>query len=466
MKIFKILTTVLFAMAATTFAACDKDDDHKKDDQSMSVEFERSAVFFDYGQNQFIALEKSNVMSLTPTTPEGWAVAIVDGGLSVTAPQRGVSDAEYSAKITVTAKNAAGDSKSATVIVAVRPVTDLSAGGTANSYVVCDADSRYSFRATTKGNGSESIAPTKAGIVWQTEKDLVQYVEYADGAIYFNTTYDAETLTAGNALLAAMDDDDNILWSWHIWVTPTDPREEVDTYADGSQAMSRNLGALSSYFDTDADTIYCTYGLMYQWGRKDPFVGGRDATSSINDVMYNAEGKGVNITYTATSAETGTPAYASAHPLEFIKGTAESGYDWLFASRDNSLWGIAKTVNDPCPAGWRVAPKSLWAGFTSTGAASTERSEFNVTDDFYYGWKFDYSGAESSFYPAAGRRSFANGTIANTDSAGQIGVGFYWSCQPSAEAGYSAALSFTSSSVNPADSRQRANAFSVRCVRE
>lgn len=464
MKIFNSLTTLVVAIAAMIFTACDKDD--KEDSKSMGVEFGRSAVFFDYGENRIIPLEKTNVMSVTPTVPKGWSVAIVDAGLSVTAPKRNVADAEYSAAITVTAKNAAGDSKTASVTAAVRPVTDLSAGGRANSYVVCGADSRYSFRATTKGNGPETIAPVKAQIVWQTEKELLQYVEYEDGVIYFNTTYGEETLTAGNALVAAMDSEDNILWNWHIWVTPTDPRTEVDTYADGSQAMSRNIGALSSWFDTDADTVYCTYGLMYQWGRKDPFVAGRNAVSSVNDVMYDAAGKGVNIVYTATSAETGTLAYASAHPLCFLKGVADSGYDWLFASRDNSLWGTSKTVNDPCPAGWRVAPKSLWAGFTSTGAASTVRGDFNVTDDFFYGWKFNYAGADNSFYPAAGRRSFANGTIANTDSAGQIGIGFYWSCQPSAQAGYSAALSFTSSNVNPADSRQRANAFSVRCVKE
>ena len=465
----KIVNTakLLFAalLVAASLVACKKDDNEDKN--KLLIEFERSAAFFDYGQNRLLTFEKKNVMSITPSAPEGWGVAILDSGLSVTAPAANASNAKLSGSVTITAKDAEGNSETASIIVGVRPVNDLSAAGTANSYIVCDADTRYSIRADVKGNAvAQKITPSGAMLLWQTSKDLLQYVELVDGKIIFNTTYGAERLTPGNALIAALDDNDNILWSWHIWVTPEDPRNEVCTYPDGSTAMARNLGALSSCFDTAADTIFYTYGLLYQWGRKDPFVAGRNASSTSNAYTYDASGKSVNMKFVESSASTGTIAYAAAHPTEFIKGAEDNAYDWLFSSHDNTLWSSAKTLNDPCPAGWRVASRSLWAQFTTTGRETQQRSEFNVTDDFFHGWKFNADADATSFFPAVGRRSFANGIIANTDSSGAIGIGFYWSCEPSAEAGRSAALSFTASNVNPADSRQRANGQSIRCVRE
>ncbi|MCC8062106.1 MAG: hypothetical protein LIO68_02535, partial [Rikenellaceae bacterium] len=44
--------------------------------------------------------------------------------------------------------------------------------------------------------------------------------------------------------------------------------------------MDRNLGAMS------ASPGVASYGLLYQWGRKDPFVGSRDGSNENGKTFY------------------------------------------------------------------------------------------------------------------------------------------------------------------------------------
>ncbi len=91
----------------------------------------------------------------------------------------------------------------------------------------------------------------------------------------------------GNALIAARNYKGDIIWSWHIWVTENDPTNEANAltyytydwdengiYTDhrvsGYQIMNCNLGALHNT-PIDDDDLPNTYGMLYQWGRKDPF---------------------------------------------------------------------------------------------------------------------------------------------------------------------------------------------------
>ncbi len=82
-----------------------------------------------------------------------------------------------------------------------------------------------------------------------------------------------------------------VRWSWHIWVTRYDPDAELVAYGkiytwdnngDGVvdyTFMDRNLGATidkAIIENTAADSL-AACGLMYQWGRKDPFPGDQDS---------------------------------------------------------------------------------------------------------------------------------------------------------------------------------------------
>ena len=218
---------------------------------------------------------------------------------------------------------------------------DLSKDGTANSYIVSQAGA-YKF-TPTKGNSSESVGSiTSVEVLWESfgtyvapnVGDLVKNVEYKNGAISFETPSEYKE---GNAVIAAKDASGTILWSWHIWLT--DQPEGQEYYNNAGTMMDRNLGATSATPD-DVGAL----GLMYQWGRKDPFMGSSSISSSYNLAMS---------TGTWNIASGGSTVDAKANPMTF----------YTDMSLPNECWSSTKTVYDPCPTGWRVpegGENSVW----------------------------------------------------------------------------------------------------------
>ena len=169
--------------------------------------------------------------------------------------------------------------------------------------------------------------------------------------VYFKS---ADKFRKGNAVIAARDAGGTILWSWHIWMTD---RPQDQEYLNGAGTMmDRDLGATSATPETGG-----FLGLLYQWGRKDPFPGSSSLEESIQ---------------TKTTAEwpdpvksdesTGTIDYSIANPLTFITCN-DSNSDWYYTGNntvDNTRWKSVKTIYDPCPSGYRVpdgGKEGIWA---------------------------------------------------------------------------------------------------------
>ncbi|MDE6569339.1 MAG: hypothetical protein K2K43_01775, partial [Alistipes sp.] len=171
--------------------------------------------------------------------------------------------------------------------------------------------------------------------------------------------------------------------------------------------------------------------------------------------------------------------------------------DWV-GKVNNNLWGnpqgsdyprmstLQQSIFDPCPAGYRVAPKDLWIAFTATptkssvgateeawaeniiNALNIDKTTHKLTVPTQRGLFFCY-GVDSDgirmwqqeptdFYPASGYRSSA-GTLSG------VGTGSWcWSSSPAGiRGGY---LRYDNSSVSPLHSDGRAYGFVTRCVRE
>ena len=292
--------------------------------------------------------------------------------------------------------------------------TDLSNNGTANSYIVSSAGS-YKF-TPTKGNSNESVGTiVSAEVLWESfgtdvvpnVGDLVKNVKYSDGTIIFQTP---STFKEGNALIAAKNASGDILWSWHIWLTD---QPELQMYNEENTMMDRNLGATSA---TPGDVG--ALGLLYQWGRKDPFLGSSaiecnkaklaESTIIWPDVMLKSE-------------TTGTIEYVTANPTTFVADDAYAR-DWLYSSVDNALWttsDAAKSIYDPCPAGWRVPDASIWS--SKSGFYITE-----YTDDYKnYGFSFKINSSSTTWYPQPGCRFPEDGRLYNLGTQG-----LYWSSSP------------------------------------
>ena len=339
------------------------------------------------------------------------------------------------------------------------PPLSLSDKGTANSYIVSQKGS-YKFN-TVKGNSSESVGVVaSAEVLWESfgtdvtpnVGDLVKNVSYKDGEVTFQT---ADTFKEGNAVIAAKDASGTILWSWHIWFTD-EPQGQV-YYNNAGTMMDRNLGATSA---TPGDVG--ALGLLYQWGRKDPFLGGSSISSSSEEAAST-------ITWPSaveSDSNNGTIEYATAHPTTFITFNS-SNYDWYYTgsyNTDNTRWTTSdntKSIYDPCPVGWRVPDggnNGVWSKALGASSIIIE-SLYNSTNE---GVNFSgiFGSASTIWYPASGYRSYLDGSLNNVGY-----YGYYWSASPRNYGAYNLGF-LRNGSVNPADDYDRARGYSVRCLQE
>ena len=333
----------------------------------------------------------------------------------------------------------------------VSSAIDLSLAASANCYIISEAG-RYKFK-TVKGNSTTSVGSVaSASILWETfgtdtapePSDLISGVCYKDGYIAFQT---ADTFKEGNAVIAAKDASGNILWSWHIWLTDQ-PQAQVYNN-DAGTMMDRNLGATSA---TPGDVG--ALGLLYQWGRKDPFLG--SSSISRNTIAKST------ITWPSavkSDSSNGTIDYATANPTTFITCN-NNNKDWYYtgdSSTDNTRWTTSdkgKSIYDPCPAGWRVpdgGSNGIWskAGFGTTTYDSTNK-----------GMSFSISSPSTTWYPASGYRSKDDGGLFVVGS-----IGYYWSASPYSYYAYYL-IFYGNGEVIPSNDSNRANGFSVRCLQE
>jgi hypothetical protein len=292
---------------------------------------------------------------------------------------------------------------------------DLSAGGTANCYVVSQSG-LYKFQPT-KGCSNAPLGNIAAvEVLWESLGtavapkigQLVKEVDYVDGCVCFKVP---ETFAEGNAVVAAKDASGKILWSWHIWLTDQ-PKEQI-YYRSAGTMMDRNLGATSSNTGNVG-----ALGLLYQWGRKDPF---RGASSISSNTFVRTT---ISWPSSVTSDEaTGTLAFSVANPTTYIsRNSLNSDWFWTGTSKkDTTRWtgsNQQKSIYDPCPAGWRVpdgGKSGVWA------KAAGQSTEFNDTyDQATEGIDFSrvFGPAASIWYPAAGCLSSYDGALLDVGEAG------------------------------------------------
>ena len=309
------------------------------------------------------------------------------------------------------------------------PSTALDSDGTANSYIV-SAPGTFSFSAILKGSSGKGIdgTPASAEVLWESfgstqapnVGDIISKVSLEGNRVVLSTP---ETLMDGNALIAVKDAFGTILWSWHIWVCAGfNPELTAQTYAnDAGVMMDRNLGALDAVVGSNK-----SIGLLYQWGRKDPFMGcavlGQEelaeATPSLPKPIPMTE----------------SVKYSIEHPTLFI---SFSSFDWN-SEDDNQRWSnYGKTMYDPCPPGWKVptgGPKGFYARAFG-GSSAVSSSPY---------WDYDAKGAilppsvsgDYSWYPAGGDRGWEDARLCGSGEDVQV----YSSRYGSGYAGYTFAV--------------------------
>ncbi len=345
----------------------------------------------------------------------------------------------------------------------------------------------------------------KPMVIWQDVPELVSKVEYdkSKGVVAVSTD---QAKGSGNALVGLFPSSatavtgGNCIWSWHVWVTDYRPDGEkaynlgadskaivpggeVHTYGAKYQTavnavvpatgygaantrviMDRNLGATGALYalsTTNAEN-YPTYGLFYQWGRPTPTPKAAMGKELKTQPTYPQAGAAATGFPICTEGPVGMlDAVRNPHVFFYAEG---SPWDWQTPQNDAS-WGdgTAKSVYDPCPEGWRVAPDGTWSDFNSGSSYDWDglfrkNSEWDWIDVDLAGGLYA-AGSVRVFYPAPGYRHRDTGALSSVGYGG-----FSYSSSVSGSTGVY--LDFCVTDLRPSYTDYRAYGFQLRCLQE
>lgn len=313
----------------------------------------------------------------------------------------------------------------------------LDAEESANCYNICKTDTELPFKfCAVKGNSFQAAGATSVCEYWEATSNsgsafnggnigyFLSDIKLDKNCISFNMLG-----RAGNASIAARKGDD-IVWSWHIWITDSLPSSAK--MANGTSILDTNLGANGPGTDTNQPM-----GFLYQWGRKDPFPAPYHvAYSSL--MCFQPAG-----IITNEAKSDATVDYAINNPGTFIDNKSTK-----WDSTGKSVWAENKTIYDPCPPGYRVP--------TDT---ELKNLEYGAWDGVFYRYAENTSGY---YFHATSRTYFSSKDVHTTETAKS---GYYWTCTHSG-GNMAQMATYSNSAAGMVGGLNKSFGCAVRCVAE
>lgn len=302
--------------------------------------------------------------------------------------------------------------------------------------------------------------PAKAELVWQDAPSLVTDIKYNNtdnGNISFCVK--KNTIRQGNAVIAIKDAGNNVLWSWHIWVTDENIGQTIEvtnhqsqkykfmpvnlgwcdgrttTYAERSCKVKFTAGDASKEVSIKQVSASITTGgnhPYYEWGRKDPFPPS-NGLFKTNKIWYDKDGNAHTESPKTENLSTGATCimnYILKPDVMQGQSYGDNTYANLW-STDNNVYtandeNVIKTIYDPSPVGFKLPPSNAFTGFTTTGGVTGTFSQINGTwDSSLKGFNFFTDANKTIFFPASGYRDYSNGRVRYVGTGG-----WCWSAVP------------------------------------
>lgn len=362
--------------------------------------------------------------------------------------------------------------------------------------------------------------PDDATLVWSDGFYMFKDVRLSADKKYLIFTIDPDYIQQANAVVAVRDAGDNIMWSWHIWVTEHKINETIDyrAYENASTTysiMPCNLGWVDGkmvfYNPRELDFVFTqdktgtqkpmkltqagakldyrdigsTY---YQWGRKDPIVALKNRNETGVEDYRPMETPEEKYQYNVNPGGV-TMATAIQNPnIYYVQPTDGSNY-WLSTNSFTvKLWdgdtrddgelneiSSTKTVYDPSPRGFKVPFPRVFAGFVNGGTSTTSGGSLNGYIDPNESFKYHvyYTSPNGkrgeTVFTATGQRSSRDNLGTGAGSLWALDRVYYWTCNP-AKPGESYSLVICKDSevelYSYAFRGNQAMARPVRCMKE
>ena len=254
----------------------------------------------------------------------------------------------------------------------------------------------YQNKAITSPYIYQTYAPQDAVLLWQDGQELLQNIHLNEQKQNIVFDVPKENIQQGNAVIAVRDNEGEIIWSWHIWVTyhhlGTGDVDIVNHLNDTYTCMPVNIGwreggpkiygpersVKIKFTQTESgqtQIIELTqeqgsgekeahdFSAGYEWGRKDPFRREQDGEYFPTGDAYQLKvvsdyfkGIGESIKY----------------PYQYVDVSESS--DWVtqiyvnlwsstLSEPDEAETNATKTIYDPSPVGYVLPPYNAFTGF-------------------------------------------------------------------------------------------------------
>lgn len=292
-----------------------------------------------------------------------------------------------------------------------------------NGYLTLPADNPKGFKYFPKHDDEAIIDKKIDGVVdavlcWQDAPDLIDptSVKVVGENLVFRIR--KQTITQGNALLAVRNADKKILWSWHIWVTPYKSDFYRNSYTsktsakpEGYKMAKYNLGwcdkhdhnvsrkfslkgratvDLSPYGgnkDTEIENEIGEFiqdefkgsdagdNTYYQWGRKDPMLGG----------IYNKYTP--NYKYTKKGSSEDTSEFTMENKQVFNQYN-KGGCNYSFCKNPGDKIDIEDYASNGVSIGYAIMHPYMFVTNSRCSDSSGETVDFNYRNHWHKPYKY------------------------------------------------------------------------------
>lgn len=335
-------------------------------------------------------------------------------------------------------------------------------------------------------------------MLWEDALNLVTDIKYNPGDNGGNISFrvDKTTIRQGNAVICIKDEQDQTLWSWHIWVTDmnigtTIPLKNSSminecmkyplgyceansiTYPSRSCRVRFVAGDKKEEMIVNQNEKVVSYNdniVFYQWGRKDPFI---PSDGSANNKIWYDQNNNPNISSPVVryyeSKETWYMDCISYPNVMYTLKNKELYRKNLWNNmyqKDLTYYSVLKTIYDPCPVGFTIPGLSAFQSLTKTGNAEYANTDNinGIWDGNLNAWKMNLNEDAINFLYlyAFGYRKNTDGNLSDVGK-----LGFYWLSDPSIMPLYQGyRLDFKSDHLSPMGRGDMDHSFGVTPIKE